>query len=105
MGYTLGSVGEVYSDVSFQEVKRLLFCSFSISFGWDTKREAVFDKRRIVFGRLLISDAINTMIAVLSDVLSFDYVLLFVSFDVAKVRILFETHNSDKHTLYILYVF
>ena len=33
------------------------------------------------------------MIAVLSDVLSFDYVLLFVSFDAAKVRILFEPPN------------
>ena len=55
------------------------------------KREAVFDKRRIVFGRLLISNAINSMIAVLSDVLSFDYALLFVSFNAAKVRILFES--------------
>ena len=35
----------------------------------------------------------------------FDYDRDFVSFDDAKVRILFETHNSDKYTLYILYVF
>ena len=45
------------------------------------------------------------MIAVLSDVLSFDYVLHLVSFDAAKVRILFETRNSGKYTLYILYIF
>lgn len=69
------------------------------------KEKPSSDKRRIVFGRLLISDAINTMIAVLSDVLSSDYVLRFVSFDAAKVRIFFETRNSDKYTLYVLYVF
>ena len=35
----------------------------------------------------------------------FDYDRDFVSFNAAKVRILFETRNSDKYTLYILYIF
>ena len=37
--------------------------------------------------------------------LSYDNFRTIVSFNAAKVRILFETRNSGKYTLYILYVF
>ena len=79
----------------------LPLCSFSISLGWDTKREAIFDKSRFVSDGFLFSMPFGFY----SKLYIFDYDRDFVSFDAAKVRILFETRNSDKYTLYILYVF